>query len=400
MFEATAEPKVFRDPVHGYIRVDLKVVWECINSSWFQRLRRIRQLGGASMVYHCAEHTRFSHSLGVYEIVRRMVSEVADIRDSLSTEEKVIVMLAGLLHDIGHGPYSHSLEGVTGISHEVYTCRIIEEDTDVHAILERHKPGLSKEVADVIRHTSRHPLLSQLVSSQLDADRMDYLLRDAYFTGTSYGQYDLERILRTLRVHDGETIVVKKSGVYAVENYIMARYHMYWQVYYHPVARSFECLLHALFRRVKEVRDCELFSPLWQGMSLHDYFVLDEAYCSYGFGMLAKSGKDAVEKDLAERIMDRRLFACEDIEQEKTVREAVCRAGLDPAYYVLQDAVSKHPYEPYGGMDEMIHVRMKDGAVKELSEASALVGSIIHADSDDDRRVFFPKGILPYENGF
>ena len=240
MFKKTTEEKVLRDPVHGYIHVDLQVVWDVINSSWFQRLRRIRQLGGAYVVYHCAEHSRFGHSLGVYELVRRMVSEVQDISNALNEREKVTAMLAGLLHDIGHGPYSHAFEGVTKTSHEEFTCRIIEENTEITRILEDCCEGLSKDVADVIRHESSNPLLSQLISSQLDADRFDYLLRDAYFTGTKYGEYDLERILRTMRVHDGKQLVIKESGVYAVENYIMARYHMYWQVYYHPVARSYE----------------------------------------------------------------------------------------------------------------------------------------------------------------
>ena len=113
MFKKTTEEKVLRDPVHGYIHVDLQVVWDVINSSWFQRLRRIRQLGGAYVVYHCAEHSRFGHSLGVYELVRRMVSEVQDISNALNEREKVTAMLAGLLHDIGHGPYSHAFEGVT-----------------------------------------------------------------------------------------------------------------------------------------------------------------------------------------------------------------------------------------------------------------------------------------------
>ena len=117
MFCKTEEEKVLRDPVHVYIHVDYQVVWDCINSRWFQRLRRIRQLGGAYMVYHTAEHSRFGHSLGVYEIVRRMVTEIPDLKNSLSEKEKVTVMLAGLLHDIGHGPYSHALESVTKHSH-------------------------------------------------------------------------------------------------------------------------------------------------------------------------------------------------------------------------------------------------------------------------------------------
>jgi len=172
MFRKTDEVKVLRDPVHGYIHVDYEAVWQCINSAWFQRLRRIRQLGGAYMVYHTADHTRFGHSLGVYEIVRRMVTEVPDISNALTEREKLTVMLAGLMHDIGHGPYSHAFEKVSGTSHEEYTCRIIEEDPEIRGILENTAEGMAKEVADVIRHKSANPILPQLVSSQLDADRM------------------------------------------------------------------------------------------------------------------------------------------------------------------------------------------------------------------------------------
>ena len=232
-FRRTDEVKVLRDPVHSHIQVEYEVIWKLINSAWVQRMRRIRQLGGAFMVYHTADHTRFSHSLGVYEIVRRMVTEVPDIASALTEKEKITVMAAALLHDVGHGPYSHAFEEVVGESHELFTCRIIEEDPEIRGILEETAQGLSADVADVIRHKSKNPLLPQLVSGQLDADRMDYLLRDAYFTGTSYGRFDLERILRTMRVSD-DLVVLKESGVYAIENYVMARYHSYWQIYYHP----------------------------------------------------------------------------------------------------------------------------------------------------------------------
>ena len=235
MFEKLDEIKVLRDPVHGYIHIEYKVIWDCINSREFQRLRRIRQQGSSFVVYHTAEHSRFGHSLGVYEIVRRMCNEIKDIDDYLSEEDKVVVMLSGLLHDIGHGPFSHTFEAISDIKHEIYSCRILEEDTEVHRALENSRRGLSSTVASVINHTHLNPILAQMVSAQLDADRMDYLLRDAYFTGTKYGEFDLERVLRTLRIKDN-TIMVKESGVHSIEDYIMARYHMYWQVYYHPVA--------------------------------------------------------------------------------------------------------------------------------------------------------------------
>ena len=407
MYAKTEEIKVLRDPIHGYIHVSLQVIWDVINSSWFQRLRRIRQLGGANMVYHCAEHTRFAHSLGVYEIVRRMVSEVADIADSLNEDEKVTLMLAGLLHDIGHGPYSHAFEQVTDTSHEDYTCRIIEENTEITEILEKAKKNLSHEVADVIRHTGVNPLLSQIISSQLDADRMDYLLRDAYFTGTAYGEFDLERILRTLRIHDGRQLVIKESGVYAVENYIMSRYHMYWQVYYHPVARSYEYLLHALFNRLKDLHDAsdpsviDLLAPiaLSQKMTLENYFALDEFSCGYAFESLTKH-PDPVLSDLAKRLRDRRLFAYSDTKaiDIEELKQKLSAAGFDPQYYLGKDLVSQKPYVPYTGNDAgAIWVRMRDGSTRELSNASNIVYSLIHGPVQDDNKVFYPAEAMKKE---
>ena len=400
MFERLNEVKVLRDPVHGYIHVELKVIWDVLNSAWFQRLRRIRQLGGAVVVYHCAEHTRFEHSLGVYEIVRRMVTEVPDLNRELNEKEKVTVMLAGMLHDIGHGPYSHAFEGITNTSHEVYTCRIIEENTEITKILENACPGLAKDVADVIRHESTNPILSQLISSQLDADRFDYLIRDAYFTGTKYGEFDMERILRTMRVENGR-VVVKESGVYAVENYIMARYHMYWQVYYHPVARSYECILHMAFKRLKDlgpkkVDPCviPLFLPIIKGQEipLDTYFDLDEYSCAYGFAQLVHH-KDQIVADLARRIRDRDLFEYADSTPSfnRKMRNTLKKAGYDLDYYWGRDEVSQNPYKPYSGeFSGSIWVRMKDGSTRELSNASNIVYSLIHGPKNDDNKVFFP----------
>lgn len=401
MFEKTNEPKVLRDPVHGYIHVEYAVIWKLIGSHWFQRLRRIRQLGGACMVYHCAEHTRFSHSLGVYEIVRRMVSEVQDISDALTEREKVTVMAAGLLHDLGHGPYSHAFEEISRTNHELYTVRIIEKDPEIRSILESAGKGLSRDVADVIRHKSENPLLSQLISSQLDADRMDYLLRDAYFTGTKYGEFDMERILRTLRVVDGK-LVVKQSGVYAVENYIMARYHMYWQVYYHPVARSHEAVLHTFFHRLKDIGNEEdpmiidVLKPLIgkKKLTLEQYYALDEHSITYGFEVLTRH-TDPVLRDLAHRILDRDLFEYTDMSARnlRSVKQALLEQGLDPEYYLMKDEVKQSPYVPYGGQTGSIFVKMKDGSIRELSNASNIVFSLIHGPSKDEKKIFYPAVI-------
>ena len=398
MFAKTSEVKVMRDPVHGYVHVQDQLIWDLINSRWVQRLRRIRQLGGAYVVYHCAEHTRFSHSLGVYEIARRMCYEVPDIDHALNEKEKMTVMAAALLHDSGHGPYSHAFESISHTSHESVTCRVIEHDPEIRAILENGYHGMAKNVADVIRHKSANPLLSQMISSQLDADRMDYLLRDAYFTGTTYGTFDLERILRTLRV-ENDQLMIKASGVYAVENYIMARYHMYWQGYYHPTARAYEAILRALFQRLKDSGMLEeeyvlpQFKALREGkkLSLEEYFRLDENACNYGFEMLEQCN-DPILRDLSSRLLDRRLFKFTDYSPREVRRlsKMLKEKGYDPKYYLMKDEVGQRPYVPYNGEAGSIFVLMEDGSIRELSNASNIVYSLIHGPDRDEKKIFIP----------
>ncbi len=400
----TDETKVLRDPIHGYIHVDLQVVWDCINAKEMQRLRRIHQLGGDFQVYHTAEHSRFSHSLGVYEIVRRMVYEIDQLREALSDYEKAVAMLAGLLHDIGHGPFSHAFEGISMYKHEEYTVKIITENSEIHQILAACDARLPEDVARIIQY--RHPkeCMNQLVSGQLDADRMDYLLRDAYFTGTSYGKFDLERILRTIRVKNGR-IVVKASGIHSVEDYIMARYHMYWQVYLHPVARSYETLLSILFRRMKEVfvlhpeylSDVKMFHPFLCGADagIDALYRLDESAALYGFSELV-SCRDEILRDIAYRLLNRKLFEYVTLkypEDLKRIQLHVQALGYDPDYYVYQDVVSQKPYSPYKSNESghNIWVLEESGKVKELSKASDIVRALTRADLKEESKIYFPE---------
>ncbi len=406
LFEKLDEIKVLRDPIHGYIHIEYKVIWDVINSKEFQRLRRIKQLGSSFVVYHTAEHSRFTHSLGVYEIVRRMCNEVSDISNTLSAEEKLTVMLAGLLHDVGHGPFSHTFESICDINHEVFSCRIIEENTtDLNNVLESYKAGLSKNISSIINHTHKNTILSQMISGQLDADRMDYLLRDAYFTGTKYGEFDLERILRTLRVKNN-ILMVKSSGVHSIEDYIMARYHMYWQVYYHPVARSFECVVSALFDRMREIYktdkkslDCVGFFVEFlkdESVSLNAHFLLDENTCYYGFQILSNH-EDKILKDLAQRIINRDLFEYVDYTNKSMVddiKKKIKSLGFDDKYYVKNDMVKQRPYKPFIGDERSIWLLMDNGDVEELSKGSNIVNSISKGKNINDNKVFFPKGLI------
>lgn len=405
MFERFPEVKVMRDPIHGYIHLELRLIRELIDTYEFQRLRRIHQLGGTYLVYHTAEHSRFSHSLGVYEVVRRMVSEVKDIDDELSEFDKVSVMCAALLHDIGHGPFSHAFEQISHTSHEEYTVRIIMEDTNIHRILENADKRLPSAVASIINHTHPNKLLTQLVSGQLDADRMDYLLRDSYCTGTSYGNFDLERILRTLRVVDGK-LVVKESGIHTIEDYIMSRYHMYWQVYYHPTSRVYEAIIGALFNRLRYlyhkdenmVREYSMFLPFIKDeeVDVKDYLDMDEAAAFYGITLMRKS-EDSILSDLARRILERDLFAVGTYVDEttaKNVKKMVERADYDPEYYFHCDETKQVPYQPYAsGQNDPINVIREDGTCAELSTVSNIVAAIVKGEVKGEKKIYFPKGI-------
>ncbi len=408
MFERTEEVKVMRDPIHGYIHVHYKVIWDCINAREFQRLRRIHQLGGDFQVYHTAEHTRFSHSLGVYEIVRRMVEEIEELSRSLSEYEKCAAMLAGLLHDLGHGPFSHAFEAVSDCHHEQFTQRILLEDSEIHRILSAADVRLPQDVADIIGYRYKNDLLNQLVSGQLDADRMDYLLRDAYFTGTSYGTFDMERILRTIRIQDAH-LAVKESGIHSVEDYIMARYHMYWQVYLHPVARSYEIMIALLFERMKTLwkqkpsffAGLEMFTPFLSGerVAIEALFRLDEAAALYGFALLTQRS-DPILRDLAARVLDRRLFAY--TQEEADTYAKICPIakanGYDPQYYVHRDHVTQKPYSPYKGRQgtHVIWIVDEQGTLSELSEKSAIVSALVDAKVKEQHLVYYPAELEPF----
>lgn len=402
MFESLSEIKVLRDPIHEYIHVDKKVIWDCINSPEFQRLRRIHQLGPAMYVYHSAEHSRFSHSLGVYEITRRLIDEVIQ-KDNLSEFDRISVMCAALLHDLGHGPFSHSFEQLSGINHEVFTVSLLQSDSTVHDILNQAHPDLPQAVIDIIMHTHKNPLLSQLVSGQLDADRMDYLLRDAYFSATSYGKFDLERMFRTLRVVD-DKLVIKQSGVHTVEDYIMARYHMYWQVYYHPISRSVEAILFGFFKRLSflykqdahSIPGLELFIPFLKDepVSNKEFLILDEPSFIHMI-KTAMEHTDEILSDFADRILNRRLFEYVDVEDEshiRSIKQKIQSQGYDLDYYLYFATSSQTPYFPYALKEKsMIWVVDNKQRLHELSQASTIVKAITLGKEKEENKMFFPK---------
>ena len=403
-FKKLSETKVLKDPVHSYIHINYEVVWNCLDSKEFQRLRRIRQLGGDFQVYPTAEHSRFSHSLGVYEIVRRMVTEIKSLSVELSEYDKICVMLAGLLHDVGHGPFSHAFEHVTKHSHEDYTAKIILGETELNQVLAEVSPRLPEDIVSIIEHNHPNDILNQIISGQLDADRMDYLLRDSYCSATSYGQFDLERILRTMRVRkideNKKALVVKYTGIHSVEDYIMARYQMYWQVYYHPVARSYEAVFIQLFNRLKDIfkdnkeyfSDMKVLIPFFEKnvVSVEEYFKLDENSLLYCCSLI-QDKDDEIAADLARRLQNRRLFEYVDYSEENLaqIKNMLKEQNLDEKYYLRVENVEASVYSPYKG--RKILIEQLDGKIVALEKASTIVESITKGETKREGTIFYPR---------
>ncbi|WLR50760.1 HD domain-containing protein [Bacillus tianshenii] len=399
------EEKVFKDPVHRYVHVRDALIWDLIGTPEFQRLRRVRQLGTSYLTFHGAEHSRFNHSLGVYEIVRRIINVFKDY-EKWDNSERLLCLASALLHDVGHGPFSHSFEKVFSVDHEDWTRKIILGDTQIHQILKQVSDDFPEKVADVINKTYENKLVISMISSQIDADRMDYLQRDAYYTGVSYGHFDMERILRVMRPTEDQA-VIKKTGMHAVEDYIMSRYQMYWQVYFHPVTRSAEVILSKIFRRVKKLFDEDyhfLYEPLhfyafFEGdVSLQDYLRLDESIVLYYFQMWQEE-KDEILSDLCQRFVNRKLFKYAefnpiDLTGWEELKSLFQQAGVDTDYYLVLDSSSDLPYDFYRPGEEgervPIYLSMPNGDLRELSRESDIVEAI-SGKTRTDHKLYFPQ---------
>ncbi|GGE82343.1 HD domain-containing protein [Priestia taiwanensis] len=405
-----SETKVFKDPVHRYVHVRDQVIWDLIGTEEFQRLRRIKQLGTTYFTFHGAEHSRFGHSLGVYEIIRRMIDDVFTGREAWNDDDRLLCLCAALLHDVGHGPFSHAYEKVFKLNHEEFTQKIILGDTEIHAVLTKVSTTFPQEVAEVIGKTSKNKLVTSMISSQIDADRMDYLLRDAHFTGVSYGNFDLERLLRVMRPQQHQ-VVIKHSGMHAVEHYIMSRYQMYWQIYFHPVSRSAEVILAKILHRAKKLHHeyynfkhepIHFYSIFAEEVTLEDYIKLDEAVMTYYFHMWQEED-DAILSDLCRRFLNRKFFQYVDFTDKWEVEEwsellhLFKEANIDPAYYLVVDSTSDLPYDFYreGEGEERLPILllMPSGELRELSRESYIVEAI-SGKKQTDKKLFYPHDLI------
>lgn len=396
---------IFRDPVHGNISVTDPTVFALIQSPEFQRLRRIRQLGTSFISYPGAEHTRFAHSLGVYHLMLRVLKHLSDRgRAAVSPEEQVLCCCAALLHDIGHGPFSHLFEKLTGTRHERWVERIITSpESTVYQILAERNWDWPARIASMITGTwEGPPFLKELISSQLDVDRMDYLLRDSKMCGVTYGQFDIERLIQTLTVVNGHLVLTEK-GVHSAEEFLLARYFMYWNVYFHKATRSIETILEKMLGRavhlVRSGREAEIgfvppaMEPILSGrnMSLTEYLQLDETDALYAIKRWRES-RDPVLADLSDRFIGRRLFVgirLEDrltrvLERQEQIVEAVRASGFpEPEYYYHIDQTSNVAYSyyvtPTEGGSPPIQIRLdweEPDRVHEVSSISDVVRPI------------------------
>ncbi|WP_159721075.1 HD domain-containing protein [Streptococcus halichoeri] len=410
--------KVFRDPVHNYIHVNHQLIYDLINTKEFQRLRRIKQVPTTAFTFHGAEHSRFSHCLGVYEIARRVTEIFEEKYPKLwDPAETLVTMTAGLLHDIGHGAYSHTFEKLFDTDHEVMTQEIIcSPETEINAVLTWFAPDFPNKVASVINHTYSNKQVIQLISSQIDCDRMDYLLRDSYFSAANYGQFDLMRILRVIRpVENG--IAFDRSGMHAVEDYIVSRFQMYMQVYFHPASRGVELILQNLLKRAKCLyqtnssyfeKTAPLLLPFMQNeFQLADYLALDDGVLNTYFQTWMTSS-DAILADLASRFINRKILKSITFDEADTaalakLRQLVEAVGFDPDYYTGIHVNFDLPYDVYrpeiANPRTQIEMLQTDGQLAELSQLSPIVQSLTGTNYGD-RRFYFPKEMLQAEDLF
>ncbi|MFS8630037.1 MAG: HD domain-containing protein [Bacillales bacterium] len=364
-------------------------------------------------VYHV--YTVDVHSIAAVDKLRALcrgeLAQEHPLASRLAAEiaRPQVLFMAALLHDVGHGPFSHSFEKVFHFDHEQFTKRIILEDTKINRVLKEADPTFPERVAAIIDKSYADKLVVSLISSQIDADRMDYLLRDAYYTGVSYGQFDMERILRVMRASENE-IVIKYTGMHAVEDYILSRYQMYWQVYFHPVTRSAEVILTKIFHRVKHLYESgykfALYPALLQSfftdeVDLNDFLRLDESVIYYYFQHWQYE-KDPILSDLSDRFVNRRLFKYVEYDPERhkevksRLEQLFQKAGIEPDYYLVIDSSKDLPYDVYRKDGEgrvPIYLEMPNGAKKELSDHSIIVESIT-GKTRKDHKLYFPLDLL------
>jgi len=378
--------KIINDPVHGFISIDHPLIFDIISHPYYQRLRRIYQMALAQLVYPGAVHTRLLHSLGAYHLMCLAVNEIKNKGTLITKEEEIAVRSAILLHDIGHGPFSHALENVLipGVNHE---------DLGLQIMCEMNKQLNNKLELAVQIFTGEYskPFLHQLISSQLDVDRLDYLTRDSFFTGVSEGIIGYARILKMLIVYDNN-LMVEEKGIYSVEKFLVARRQMYWQVYLHKTVLAAEKMLVNIIERAKEI-NAKSISP-YLNMFLHHLYNKEDVYhslfefCQLDDYDVMSSVKDwALHEDkvlstLCKNLLKRNLLKCklqtEPFDEDtvelkrKKIGEQLNISFDEAAYFVFTGEAANTTYT-LG--DEHINILFNDDTVKDIS---AIDNPLIH----------------------
>ncbi len=402
--------KIFNDPVYGFVSIPNEQIFDIIEHPFFQRLRRIKQLGLAHLVYPGALHTRFHHSLGAMYLMTRALSELQLKGHEISQEEQLAAETAMLLHDIGHGPYSHALEHsiVHTVNHEQISIWLMQQ-------LNKEFDGSLQMALDIFEDKYKKHFLHKLISSQFDMDRLDYLKRDSFFTGVSEGTINYERLLNMLEIADDEPVIEYK-GIYSVEKFITARRIMYWQVYLHKTVLVAEYMAIHLLKRAKWLAmngnapvaatpalQFFLENDVHEKHFLHDseilkQFTLLDDYDIYTSLKLWMDHPDKILSYLSRGLVNRRLFHIDmqnkPFSQDKieTIRKIAKRkyriSDEEVGYFVFFEKTANYTYHP--GTDN-INILFKDGSVKDITEVSDQLN--IHLLSKPTTKYFlcYPK---------
>jgi HD superfamily phosphohydrolase len=402
----TNKLKILNDPIYGFITIPSELIFDLLEHPYFQRLRRITQLGLTYLVYPGAYHTRFHHALGAMHLMRRAVDILRDKGHAITPEEEEAVYIAILLHDIGHGPFSHALENslIPGIDHESLSLAFMEE-------LNVEFEGKLQMGIDIFMDRYAKQFLHQLISSQLDMDRLDYLRRDCFYTGVSEGKINSERLITMLNVAD-DHIVVDAKGIYSVEKFIVARRLMYWQVYLHKTVLGAEYLLIQILKRARLIYQEGMKMPSVlrpflsnalpddQGKLVALYAELDDADVMAAIKEW-RQHKDTTLAMLCNRLLNRNLLGVQMrnkpwSEHELTgYREAaILKYGInenDTRYLIFQQEISNNAYNP---KKDRINLLYKDGSLVDIAEAADQLNISALANPVIKYFLFCPKSIL------
>lgn len=390
--------KIINDPVYGFVQFTELELMQVIEHPWFQRLRRIRQMGMAQLVYPGAVHTRFHHSLGACHLMGIALDGIQKKGTAIDPSEVSGARLAILLHDIGHGPFSHALEHtLLPVSHESISLRIMTE-------LNEQFDGSLMKAMSIFRNDYHIPFLHQLVSSQLDMDRMDYLNRDSFFSGVSEGTIGFDRILQMLTVKDGN-LVVEEKGIYSVEKFIVARRLMYWQVYLHKTVLGAEKLVIKILERAKELaeKSIELFATpalkffLYEQISANDFKTGNDIlnkFCAIDDNDIICAIKvwtdhpDVILATLCQMFVYRKLYKVKLTDEDNSayfedLKKNGIKSGLlneeNISYFLFQGITTNNTYKMN---DDNIKIALKSGAVVDISKVNnSLIGKEISGET-------------------